>query len=116
MWVHSQSEAKPGVQLTLNEPPTPLLSMLATGVAEHGQRLAHVVGVAAAARRQRHALADPLQQLEAEIAFEQAQLVADGAARQMQFVGGAPDAAMARETVERAQRLGRWDLALHPLR
>ena len=24
MWVHRNSEAKPGVQLTLNEPPTPV--------------------------------------------------------------------------------------------
>ena len=28
MWVLSQSEAKPGVQLTLNDPPMPLLSCL----------------------------------------------------------------------------------------
>ena len=85
-----------------------LAVLLLAGIAEHRQRLAHVVGIAAAARRQADALADPLQQVEAEIALEQPQLVADGAARQVQFVGGPPDAAMAGETVERAQRLGRW--------
>ena len=78
------------------------------GIAQHRQRLAHVAGIALAARRQRHALADAFEQVEAEIAFEQAQLMADGAAGQVQFVGGAPHAAMTGEAVERTQRLGRW--------
>ena len=90
--------------------------MLDAGVADDCQRLAHILCIAAAARGQRDALADALQEFEAEVAFEQAQLMADGAAGEMQFVGGAPDAAMAGETVQRPQRLGRWNPQYLPLR
>jgi hypothetical protein len=83
--------------------------MLLGGVAEHGERLPHVERVAASARRQRHALADPLQEIEAEIALEEPELMADRAAGEMQLVGGAPYAAMPRKTVQRAKRLCRWN-------
>ena len=42
--------------------------MLRGSIAEHGERLPDVERVAAAARRQRYALADALQEVEAEIA------------------------------------------------
>ena len=90
----------------------PLAGMLLRGVAEHGQRLPHVERITAAARRQRHALADALQEVEAEIAFEEPELMADRAAGEMQFVGGAPHAAMPRETVQCAKRLCRWNSQL----
>ena len=83
--------------------------MLLGGIAEQGQRLPHVERVAAAAQRQRHALTDALQEVEAEIALEEPELVADGAAGEMQFVGGAPDAAVSREAVQRTKRLCRWN-------
>jgi len=82
---------------------------LRSRVAEHGQRLPDIGGVALAARRQRHPLADALQQIEAEIALQQPQLVAHRAAGEVQFVGGTPDAAMPGETVEGAQRLRGWN-------
>lgn len=77
-------------------------------IAQNGERLAHVAGIALAARRQRHALADAFEQVEAEIALQQTKLMAHGAAGQVQLVGGAPDAAMAGEAVERTQRLCGW--------
>src|SRR5947208_5809058 len=78
-------------------------------VAEHGQRLPDIGRVALAARRQRYPLADALQEIEAEIAFQQPQLVAYRAAGEVQFVSGTPDAAVAGETVESAQCLCGWN-------
>ena len=71
-------------------------------IAQHGQRLANVAGVALAARGERDALADALQEVEAEVAFEQAELMRDGASGEVKFVGGAPHAAMPGEAVEGA--------------
>ena len=87
-------------------------AVLGAGIAEHRQRLAHVERVAAAARGQRDALADALQHLEAEVALEQAQLMADGAAGQMQLIGGAPDAAVAGEAVQRPAAPGSTGFAM----
>ena len=78
-------------------------------IADDRERPAHVIGIAPAARRQADAAALALEELEAELAFQQAQLMADGAAREPQLVGGSPHAAMPREGIERPEGLGGGD-------
>jgi hypothetical protein len=84
-----------------------LVAVLYRSVAEESQRLAHVGGVALTLRRERDALSRALQQIEAEISFEEAQLVTDRAPGEAELLSRTPDAAMAGEGVQRPKRLGR---------
>jgi hypothetical protein len=73
------------------------------------ERLAHIERITQPLFGQLDLGADPVEELKAEIALEQPQLVADRAPRKVEFVGCLPHRAVAGETVERPERLGRWN-------
>ncbi|MNW04652.1 hypothetical protein D3C71_2007690 [compost metagenome] len=54
-----------------------------------------------------------LHQLQAELAFELAQLLAHGAVRQAQLLGGLAHAVVARHGIEDQQGSGAGDVAVH---
>ena len=90
-----------------------LVAILDGGIAEQQKGPAHRGRVTLALRRQADAFAVPLQKVEAEVPFEEAQLVRNGAAGQVELLGGPPDAAGAGKSLERAQGLGRGNTQAH---
>ncbi|MDQ1094706.1 hypothetical protein QE400_004119 [Xanthomonas sacchari] len=77
------------------------------------QGLADLRRIAPAVRQQPHAIADALEQDHAEETFQAADLAADGAFGQDQFLGRARETAMPGRRLERHERGMAGDLAAH---
>ncbi|MNT07092.1 hypothetical protein D3C72_1417820 [compost metagenome] len=75
----------------------------ARGIGDLQQRVAHALGIDAAGRRQRDALAVALEQRHAQFVFQRADLVADRAVRDKQLRGRARKALVPRRGLEGAQ-------------
>ena len=76
-------------------------------LSDDSEGLAHVIGIPTPAGGEGDAAAEALEQREAEFPFQQAELMADGAACQPQLLGRLPHTAVAGEGIEGAQGLGR---------